>query len=36
MQLAKLYAGSQLEFQPGATWSYSNTGYALLGSSCTG
>jgi CubicO group peptidase (beta-lactamase class C family) len=30
-QLAKLYARLPLEFQPGATWSYSNTGYALLG-----
>jgi CubicO group peptidase (beta-lactamase class C family) len=30
-QLARLYAKLPLEFQPGATWSYSNTGYALLG-----
>jgi CubicO group peptidase (beta-lactamase class C family) len=30
-QLATLYARLKLEFQPGATWSYSNTGYALLG-----
>ena len=29
--LAKLYARQRLDFQPGATWSYSNTGYALLG-----
>lgn len=30
-QLAKLYARLPLQFTPGATWSYSNTGYALLG-----
>ena len=30
-ELAKLYARLPLDFQPGATWSYSNTGYALLG-----
>jgi CubicO group peptidase (beta-lactamase class C family) len=30
-QLARLYAKLPLEFQPGTTWSYSNTGYALLG-----
>jgi CubicO group peptidase (beta-lactamase class C family) len=30
-QLAKLYARLPLQFAPGATWSYSNTGYALLG-----
>jgi CubicO group peptidase (beta-lactamase class C family) len=30
-QLAKLYARLPLRFPPGATWSYSNTGYALLG-----
>jgi CubicO group peptidase (beta-lactamase class C family) len=30
-QLAKLYGKLALDFQPGATWSYSNTGYALLG-----
>jgi CubicO group peptidase (beta-lactamase class C family) len=30
-QLVKLYARLPLQFQPGATWSYSNTGYALLG-----
>ncbi|HEY7613290.1 MAG TPA: serine hydrolase domain-containing protein [Gemmatimonadales bacterium] len=29
--LAKLYTRLRLEFQPGSTWSYSNTGYALLG-----
>ena len=29
--LAKLYTRQPLDFQPGATWSYSNTGYALLG-----
>jgi CubicO group peptidase (beta-lactamase class C family) len=29
--LAKLYARLPLDFQPGSTWSYSNTGYALLG-----
>jgi CubicO group peptidase (beta-lactamase class C family) len=29
--LARLYARLRLEFQPGSTWSYSNTGYALLG-----
>jgi CubicO group peptidase (beta-lactamase class C family) len=29
--LAKLYVRQRLDFQPGATWSYSNTGYALLG-----
>ncbi|HEY7480272.1 MAG TPA: serine hydrolase domain-containing protein [Gemmatimonadales bacterium] len=30
-QLARLYAKLSLDFQPGTTWSYSNTGYALLG-----
>jgi CubicO group peptidase (beta-lactamase class C family) len=30
-QLANLYARLPLRFPPGATWSYSNTGYALLG-----
>jgi len=30
-QLAALYQRLPLQFQPGATWSYSNTGYALLG-----
>jgi CubicO group peptidase (beta-lactamase class C family) len=30
-QLARLYAKLPLGFQPGSTWSYSNTGYALLG-----
>ncbi|MBA3317334.1 MAG: beta-lactamase family protein, partial [Gemmatimonadales bacterium] len=30
-QLAKVYARLPLQFAPGATWSYSNTGYALLG-----
>src|SRR5688572_12302465 len=30
-ELARLYARLPLEFEPGATWSYSNTGYALLG-----
>ncbi len=30
-QLVKLYSRLSLEFQPGETWSYSNTGYALLG-----
>ncbi|MGH7579868.1 MAG: serine hydrolase domain-containing protein [Gemmatimonadales bacterium] len=30
-QLAALYARLELDFQPGATWRYSNTGYALLG-----
>ncbi len=30
-ELARLYARLPLEFDPGATWSYSNTGYALLG-----
>jgi CubicO group peptidase (beta-lactamase class C family) len=29
--LASLYARLPLDFKPGATWSYSNTGYALLG-----
>jgi CubicO group peptidase (beta-lactamase class C family) len=29
--LARLYARLPLDFKPGATWSYSNTGYALLG-----
>jgi CubicO group peptidase (beta-lactamase class C family) len=29
--LARLYARLPLEFPPGSTWSYSNTGYALLG-----
>ncbi len=30
-QLATIYSKLKLDFQPGATWSYSNTGYALLG-----
>ena len=30
-ELARVYARLPLQFQPGATWSYSNTGYALLG-----
>ena len=25
------YAGAELDFEPGARWSYSNTGYTLLG-----
>jgi CubicO group peptidase (beta-lactamase class C family) len=29
--LVRLYSRLPLDFQPGATWSYSNTGYALLG-----
>jgi CubicO group peptidase (beta-lactamase class C family) len=29
--LTRLYARLPLDFKPGATWSYSNTGYALLG-----
>ncbi|HEU4954983.1 MAG TPA: serine hydrolase domain-containing protein [Gemmatimonadales bacterium] len=29
--LARLYARLPLDFKPGSTWSYSNTGYALLG-----
>src|SRR5919106_1171799 len=30
-ELVELAAGLPLQFRPGATWSYSNTGYALLG-----
>jgi CubicO group peptidase (beta-lactamase class C family) len=30
-QLVELAAGLPLQFRPGATWSYSNTGYAMLG-----
>src|SRR5687767_6796766 len=30
-QLVELAARLPLQFRPGATWSYSNTGYALLG-----
>lgn len=30
-ELAKLAFGQKLSFAPGAKWSYSNTGYALLG-----
>jgi D-alanyl-D-alanine carboxypeptidase len=29
--LLATYAGSNLDFEPGARWSYSNTGYTLLG-----
>jgi CubicO group peptidase (beta-lactamase class C family) len=29
--LIREYAGGQLDFDPGTTWSYSNTGYIILG-----
>jgi D-alanyl-D-alanine carboxypeptidase len=29
--LVKQYAGGKLDFEPGARWSYSNTGYTILG-----
>jgi D-alanyl-D-alanine carboxypeptidase len=29
--LIKEYAGGKLDFEPGARWSYSNTGYTILG-----
>lgn len=30
-ELLRQYAGSKLDFEPGTKWSYSNTGYILLG-----
>jgi CubicO group peptidase (beta-lactamase class C family) len=30
-ELLRQYAGGKLDFEPGANWSYSNTGYILLG-----
>jgi D-alanyl-D-alanine carboxypeptidase len=30
--LMALYAGAKLDFEPGSRWSYSNTGYMVLGS----
>src|SRR6478609_3818294 len=30
-QLLKEYAGTKLDFEPGRRWSYSNTGFVLLG-----
>jgi D-alanyl-D-alanine carboxypeptidase len=30
-ELLKEYAGGKLDFEPGARWSYSNTGFVLLG-----
>ena len=30
-QLLKQYAGGKLDFDPGTRWSYSNTGYVLIG-----
>jgi CubicO group peptidase (beta-lactamase class C family) len=30
-ELLRQYAGGKLDFEPGAKWSYSNTGYILLG-----
>ena len=29
--LIRRYAGARLDFKPGTRWSYSNTGFALLG-----
>lgn len=30
-ELLRIYAGGKLDFEPGTRWSYSNTGYILLG-----
>ena len=30
-ELIRLYAGGKLDFEPGTKWSYSNTGYMILG-----
>jgi CubicO group peptidase (beta-lactamase class C family) len=30
-QLTKLFSGKELEFEPGSKWSYSNSGYIVLG-----